>query len=87
MHLEVEAELEETPAHRNEEEKKSVSVDKNKQPFSSDDEVDGVDIYNDEYDDDETIEATRRGSSVYMNAHKVRLYTPSNPSSHAGGIS
>lgn len=46
-----------------------------------------MDIYNEEYDDDETIEATRRGSSIYMNAHKVRLYTPSNPSSHAGGIS
>lgn len=46
--------------------------------------MDGVDIYNEEYDDDDTIEATRRGSSIYMHSNKMRLYTPSNPSSRAG---
>lgn len=50
-------------------------------PFSSDDDIEGVDLYNEDYDDDEPIEAGRKGSSIYIQHNKVRLYTPSNTSS------
>ena len=38
-------------------------------------------LYNEDYDDDEPIEAGRKGSSIYIQHNKVRLYTPSNTSS------
>ena len=51
-------------------------------PFSSDDDtIEGVDLYNEDYDDDDPIEAGRKGSSIYIQHNKVRLYTPSNTSS------
>lgn len=51
--------------------------------LSSDtDTEEGIDIYHEDYDDEDPIEAGRKGSSILIGTNKVRLYTPSNTSSH-----